>query len=51
MIIPLDKQQMDRIKELHKIRIEAILRIGIDLEEKIKAIIDEINEYNEELGI
>ena len=51
MIIPLDKQQTDRIKELHKIRIAAIMRTGIDLEEKIKAVIDEINEYNEELGI
>lgn len=51
MIIPLDKQQAERIKEFHKIRIEAILRTENDLEEKIKAIIDEINEYNEELGI
>lgn len=51
MIIPVDKQQMDRIKELHKVRIATILRTGIDLEEKIAAIINEINEYNEELGI
>lgn len=51
MIIPIDKQQAEKIKELHKIRIAAILRTKIDLEEKIKAIIDEINAYNEELGI
>ena len=51
MIIPVDKQKADRIKELHKIRIDAIMRTGIDLEDKIKAIIEEINEYNEELGI
>lgn len=51
MIIPVDKQKAERIKELHKIRIAAILRTGIDLEDKINAVIDEIHEYNEELGI
>lgn len=51
MIIPLDKQQAEKIKELHEKQIEAILRTKNDLENKIKSVLEEINTYNKELGI
>ena len=51
MIIPLDKQQAEKIKEQHKVRIVAILLNNCTSEEIIKVILEEIHEYNKELGI
>ncbi len=51
MIIPVDKQKAEEIKELHKVRMEAILRVNGASPNLIFVILEEINAYNKELGI
>lgn len=51
MIIPLDKQQAEKIKEQHKKRVASILRTNGVSENEIDLVIEQINAYNKELGI